>query len=89
LKEVLSTTVRAINFIKGRPLSDLTFKIFCEEIKAEYEARLNETEVRWLSTGQILKRLFQLRKEKTPLMEHFVRKGFTHGLAYLADVLPK
>jgi hypothetical protein len=22
-------------------------------------------------------------------MEHFVRKGFTHGLAYLADVLPK
>jgi hypothetical protein len=60
----------------------------------EYEMLLYHTEVCWLLRGQVLKCLFKLRvevslflKEKeTPLLEHFGRKDFIHGLAYLENI---
>jgi hypothetical protein len=50
---------------------------------AEYEGLLYHTEVRWLSRGQVLKRLFELRAEVSlfwkeilkPLLELFEKKG--------------
>jgi hypothetical protein len=55
---------------------------------AEYEALLYHTEVRWLSKGQVLKRLFSgqkfhfCAKEKgTPLLEYFARKNYINGLS--------
>jgi hypothetical protein len=61
---------------------------------AEYEILLYCTEVCWLSRGQVLKRLFELRAEvsfflkerENLLLEHVERKDFIHGLAYLADI---
>jgi hypothetical protein len=55
---------------------------------------LCQGEVRSLSRGQVLKRLFELRAEvslfrkenENPLLEHFQRKDFIHCLAYLADI---
>ena len=52
------------------------------------------TEVRWLSKGQILKRLmefreevsFFLREKQNPLSLQFDCKEFLYGLAYLADI---
>uniref|UniRef100_A0A7M4E8X6 DUF4371 domain-containing protein n=1 Tax=Crocodylus porosus TaxID=8502 RepID=A0A7M4E8X6_CROPO len=94
LKEVLSTAIKVINFIRSRSLNHRIFKRFCQEMGAEYEVLLYHTEVRWLSRGQVLKRLFKLRAEvslflkekENPLLEHFERKDFIHGLAYLADI---
>jgi hypothetical protein len=61
---------------------------------AEYEVLLYYTEDRWLSRGQVLKRLLELRAEvsfflkekETTLLEHNERKDCIHELAYLADI---
>ncbi|KAI6652489.1 Protein ZBED8-like [Oopsacas minuta] len=61
---------------------------------SEYEVLLYHTEVRWLSRGQILKRLMALRTEvmfflkemESPHSEHFNSVEFIHGLAYVADI---
>uniref|UniRef100_A0A7M4F4W3 Zinc finger BED-type containing 5 n=1 Tax=Crocodylus porosus TaxID=8502 RepID=A0A7M4F4W3_CROPO len=94
LKEVLSTAIKVINFIRSRSLNHRIFKRFCQEMGAEYEVLLYHTEICWLSREQVLKCLFELRAEvslflkekENPLLEHFEREDFIHGLAYLADI---
>ena len=61
---------------------------------AQDEVLLYHTEVRWLSKGQVLKRLMELRKEvsfflrekQNPLSVQFDCKEFLCGLAYFADI---
>ena len=94
LKEVLSTAVKVVNYIRARALNHRIFKRFCQEMGAEYEVLLYHTEVRWLSRGQILKRLIELRTEvlfflnekQSSLSVDFEREEFIHGLAYMADI---
>ncbi|XP_042210866.1 protein ZBED8-like [Homarus americanus] len=58
LKEVLSTGVKVI---RARAVNHRVFKRFRQEMGAEYEVLLYHTEVRWLSRGQILTCLIELR----------------------------
>jgi hypothetical protein len=52
------------------------------------------TKVLWLSRGQVLKHMFELRAEmylllkenENRLLEHFEGNDFIHGLAYLVDM---
>jgi hypothetical protein len=63
-------------------------------MRSEYEVFLYHTDVRWLSRGQVLKRLFELRAEvslilkekEIPLLEHFGRKDFIHMLTCVAHI---
>ena len=60
----------------------------------DHEVLLYYTEVRWLSRGQVLKRLFELRVEvsiflkdkESDLYQILETKNFLQGLAYLADI---
>ena len=69
------------------------FKHFCQEMDAQHEVRLYYTEVSWLSKGQVLKHLMELRNEVSfllrekqhPLSLQFDFKEFHHGLLYMAD----
>jgi len=63
LQEILSTSVKVVNFIRALALNHRIFKKLCQEIGAQHEVLLYHTEVRWLSRGQVLKRLMELRKE--------------------------
>ena len=63
LRQVLSDSVKIVNLIRVRALNDRIFKKLCQEMGAEHEVLLYHTEVCWLSRGQVLKRLFELRKK--------------------------
>ncbi len=93
LLSVLNDVVKIVNFIKARPLNSRIFRTICNEMGSEHETLLLHTEVRWLSRGMVLSRMFELRCE---VQEFFVHNPFPlssflqddiwlQKLAYLAD----
>ncbi|XP_074513446.1 general transcription factor II-I repeat domain-containing protein 2A-like [Sebastes fasciatus] len=66
---VMSVVVKCINQIRSRGLKHRQFRAFLQEMESEYEDVLYFTEVRWLSRGNVLKRLFELRAEVKAFME--------------------
>ena len=63
LKLVMDQVVKMVNFIKSRPLRSRIFSQLCKNLDANHIALLLHTEVRWLSRGKVLLRVFELRKE--------------------------
>ena len=62
-KKVSNTTVQIANFIKSRQLQNCSFKQLCESIGSEHKTLLWHTEIRWLSRGKVLAKIFKLKKE--------------------------
>ncbi len=60
LKSILNDAVKAINFIKSRPLNACLFRRLCDGMGSEHTELLLHTEVCWLSKGKVLNRLFEL-----------------------------
>ena len=97
LNNVLMQCVRIINVIKASPLKSRLFCQLCEDSGADYKQLLLHTEVRWLSRGRALSRLFQLRDEvyqflftKLPEMaSHFDSATWLLQLGYLVDIICK
>ncbi|XP_050064407.1 protein ZBED8-like [Aphis gossypii] len=52
LKEVMTTAVKVVNFIRARALHHRIFKVLCHEMGSEHEVLLYYTEVRWFSRGR-------------------------------------
>ena len=63
LNNVLQTAIKMVNFIKSRPLNTRLFTLLCQEMGSTHESLLSHSEVRWLSRGKVLTRLFELRSE--------------------------
>ena len=63
LRGVLNDVVKVIIIIKGNALSSRLFKLLCLEMGADHSHLLYHTEVRWLSRGRILTRIYDLRME--------------------------
>ncbi|XP_037801371.1 protein FAM200B-like [Penaeus monodon] len=55
--------VKVINTIKGSALNSRLFELLCLEMGADHSHLLYHTEVRWLSRGRILTRVYELRME--------------------------
>ena len=97
LHDVLNCSIKVINFIKSRPLNSRLFRLLCEKMEAEHAQLLLHTEVRWLSRGRILNRLFKLRTEvgmfckehNSPYSELFENVGWLAKLCYLAEIFDK
>uniref|UniRef100_A0A665UD10 HAT C-terminal dimerisation domain-containing protein n=1 Tax=Echeneis naucrates TaxID=173247 RepID=A0A665UD10_ECHNA len=91
---VMDVSVKTINFIKNNALKSRCFTKLCEDIEADHIQLLYHSEVRWLSRGLVLKRLFELRNEvfsfltekKSPLAHYYANTKFTAQLAYLCDI---
>lgn len=94
LKDALDTAVTAVNLIKARALQSRLFAQLCEEVGARHKGLLLHSEVRWLSRGKVLARVFELRAEinsfflptREDLAKNFVEFEFLCRLAYLADI---
>ena len=97
LKEVLDESVKIINFIKSRPKNTRLFKMLCEDMGSQHTSLLLRTEVRWLSRGKTLTRLFEMKaKVRIFLIDDDFALGdmlcyerWFKKLEYLADIKKK
>ncbi|KAK1346479.1 hypothetical protein QTO34_000335 [Cnephaeus nilssonii] len=63
LQEVMKNIVSSVNFVKVSTLNSRLFLQLCNDLDAPNNALLFHTEVRWLSRGKVLKRVFELCDE--------------------------
>jgi len=63
LKQNLDSSVKIVNFIRGRDLNHRLFQSFCDELGIGHSVLFYHTEVCWLSRGVVLNRFFSLREE--------------------------
>ena len=63
LKDVLSTVVQVVNFVRGKALQHWLFKEFCEEIGSKHTVLLYLIKLRWLSRGRVLNRVVNLQRK--------------------------
>ena len=93
LNQVLSSCAKIINHIRGKALNHRLLKSMCESLGTEHTGLLFHTNVRWLSRGRALLRVFELLEEvKVFLKDQIVFDGnlnaplFVQRLGYLADI---
>lgn len=94
LRCVLDEAVKIANFIKTRPLQSRLFQLLCEEMGSVHVQLLLHTEVRWLSRGRVLTRLFELHNEawiflsdsKFPLSDRLSNFEWLVKLSFLSDI---
>ncbi|XP_022183319.1 zinc finger MYM-type protein 6-like [Myzus persicae] len=95
LYEVLSDVIKIVNHIRHKALNSRLFESLCEEMCSQYTHLLLRAEVRWLSRGKILTRLFTLREEvklffqqqnNVKFQELLFNDEWVAKLAYLADI---
>ncbi|VVC26490.1 Hypothetical protein CINCED_3A000420 [Cinara cedri] len=63
LKEVLDEAVKIVKFIKAKSLNSRLFEQLCKDMDSEHYQLLLHFEIRWVSRGKVLSRLFELRHE--------------------------
>ena len=95
LSDVMSGVIKLVNYIKRSVLNTRLFRELCKEFDASSENLLFHTEVRWLSRGNVFKRVFELRAEiqefvhqqKNPhMLSQFNIEERSLELAYLVDI---
>ena len=91
---VMNTAVEIVDCDKATATNSRLFAALCEEVGADYISLLMHTEVRWLSRGLMLARLFNLMEklcaflsEKKPeLADFFNDDKWLLQLNYLTDI---
>ncbi|XP_072401099.1 zinc finger BED domain-containing protein 5-like [Diabrotica undecimpunctata] len=90
----LNLAIKIVNHIKSSALNTRLFQVLCQELNSDQETLLFHTEVRWLSKGNMLVRLFNLKSEVELLLmtskQEDLNRRFTDDknvfyLAYLSD----
>lgn len=77
----MEPVVSTVNFIRSRGLNHRQFREFLSELESEYSDLQYHTAVRWLSSGKVLLRFFELKFE----IEIFL-KNKNHPQPLLADI---
>ena len=60
---VLSLVIKMVSNVKVSALNSQLFKILCEDLGADHSVLLFHCNLRWLSRGNVTKRVYELRKE--------------------------
>ncbi|XP_039272297.2 protein FAM200B-like [Styela clava] len=63
LHEHLSVVIKVVNYVKSSALSTRLFRKLCKDMDADHTTLLYHTQVRWLSKGNMLSRVFELKEE--------------------------
>ncbi|KAK4324250.1 hypothetical protein Pmani_005090 [Petrolisthes manimaculis] len=95
LQDTLNTIIKTLNFVKDSALNTRLFKRLCQDMDAAHETLLFHTAVRWLSKGNVVQRVFELREEislflriqnKQDLLTAWSADSFEIWLAYIVDI---
>src|SRR5215469_10662173 len=95
LANTLKVAIKLVNTVKNSSLNTRVFKKLCSDLEADHAMLLFHTDVRWLSKGNMLKRLFELREELKVLLteskyahlfDQICQPKFEMQLAYLVDI---
>ncbi|XP_035500193.1 general transcription factor II-I repeat domain-containing protein 2-like [Scophthalmus maximus] len=93
MEHVMNTVTQTVNFIRAKGLNHWQFQSFMREIDSEFADIPYHTEVRWLSRGKVLNRVFELSKEICQFMDSKGKdttvlrdEKWKCELAFLADV---
>jgi len=91
--DVMKTVVEIVNVIRASPLRHRQFREFIEEMDTEFSDVEYHNQVRWLSRGNVLKRVFSLRVEILAFLHDHDRQHhqlcdqtWLTKLAFLTDV---
>lgn len=87
LKTTLDKAVKIVNFIKSQPKNSRLFSVLCDEMGSDHQQLLLHCEVRWLSRGKVLSRLFELRDEVRLFLTQLEDEGKPKASAFLQECL--
>ena len=73
LHETLNLVIKVANFVKSIPLNERILRKLWEDSDAEHDALLFHTDVRWLSRGKTLERVYSIYDQ---LSEFIAEKHF-------------
>lgn len=92
-KNVMKDIIQIVNFIRSQGLNHREFQTFLNDMDAEYEDVVYYTQVRWLSRGRFLKRVFDLKEEigtfmanKGKAVHQFEDPNWMADFGYLTDI---
>ena len=92
LNAIFKGLVKVVNYIKSSAVNTRLFRKLCQDMGSNFEVLLFYTSVRWLSAGNVVNRIFELREELTFFLQsqgkEELRNTLTQSeleLAYLAD----
>uniref|UniRef100_A0A8C0VXM4 SCAN domain-containing protein 3 n=1 Tax=Castor canadensis TaxID=51338 RepID=A0A8C0VXM4_CASCN len=94
LNSVLTDVVKIVNYVKSNALNSRLFSLLCDNMEIDHKQLLLHTEIRWLSRGRVLSRIFEIRNEflvflqsKKPVwFQLFKDVNWIARLAYLSDI---
>ncbi len=95
LCKILEAVAKCVNFVKAGALKSRLFQNLCRDMDSEHEALLFYSKVRWLSKGNVVNRVFELRGElklflemqgKDDLLSHFNEVLWEPRVAYLLGI---
>lgn len=97
LNTVMDIIIKVVNYIKTRPVKARFFQKLCEELGAEHTSLIYYCNSRWLSRGNVLARVHELRNEFYTYLQseshndaqNFINTEFIIKLAYLCDIFQK
>ncbi|KAF2348878.1 protein of unknown function DUF4371 [Trinorchestia longiramus] len=70
LRSSMNLAIKVVKFVKNSSLNSRLFVALCSDLGTDYKTLLFHTEVRWLSKGNMLCRLYELKNE----VEIFLQK---------------
>jgi len=87
LKSTLDDAVQIVNLIKAQSKNSRMFAVMCDEMGSDHKQLLLHCEVRWLSRGKVLSRLFELRDEVRLFLVKLEHDGKEKAKHFLNDCL--
>ncbi len=93
LLDVMKVIIKIVNFIRSRGLNHRQFQLFLDSYDTEHSDLVYYCDVRWLSRGEMLKRVYELREqivtfmaEKGKPVPQLEDKVFLMDFSFLVDI---